>query len=83
LDVVLGNKHDICLSYSEIIIYTRTIHRTTQLLIGKSVGRAQSLRVIPCHLPYNWGKSTEKHQSGKPKNASWHNENRLYRTWHT
>jgi hypothetical protein len=25
-----------------------------------SAGRAPSLRVIPWHLPYNWGKSTEK-----------------------
>jgi len=33
-------------------------------LTGKSVGRAPSLRVIPWHLPYNWGKSMEKPQSG-------------------
>jgi hypothetical protein len=26
----------------------------------KSAGRAPSLRVLPWHLPYNWGKSTEK-----------------------
>jgi len=29
----------------------------------KSAGRAPSLRVLPWHLPYNWGKSTEKPQS--------------------
>jgi len=53
-------------------IYTQTIHRTTQItreqhkqqLMWKSAGRASSLRVLPCHLPYNWGKSTEKPQSG-------------------
>jgi len=33
-------------------------------LIRKSADRAQSLWVIPWHLPYNWGKSTEKPQSG-------------------
>jgi len=33
-------------------------------LIGKIAGRAPSLRVKPWHLPYNWGKSTEKPQSG-------------------
>jgi len=33
-------------------------------LIRKSADRAPSLRVIPWHLPYNWGKSTEKPQSG-------------------
>jgi len=33
-------------------------------LIGNSVGRALSLRVIPWHLSYNSGKSTEKPQSG-------------------
>jgi len=31
-------------------------------LIRKSAGRAPPLRVIPWHLPYNWGKSTEKPQ---------------------
>jgi len=32
-------------------------------LIRKSADRAPSLRGIPWHLPYNWGKSTEKPQS--------------------
>ena len=41
----------------------QTIHRTTQIF-WKSVGRAPSLRVLPWHLPYNWGKSTEKPQLG-------------------
>jgi len=53
-------------------IYTQTIHRTTQIptaqhkqqLIWKSADRAPSLRVLPWHLPYSWGKSTEKPQSG-------------------
>ena len=54
---------------STVHIYTQTIHRTTQSitklsLIGKSVGRAPSLWVIPWHLPYNWEKSTENPQSG-------------------
>ena len=54
---------------STVHIYTKTIHRTTQLkiwlegflefeprmvkLIGKSAGRGSCLRVIPWHLPYN------------------------------
>ena len=29
----------------------------------KSAGRAPSLRVLPWHLPYKWGKSTEKNVS--------------------
>jgi hypothetical protein len=29
-----------------------------------SAGRAPYLRVIPWHLPYNWGKITEKPQLG-------------------
>jgi len=29
----------------------------------KSAGCAPSLQVLPWHLPYNWGKSTEKPQS--------------------
>jgi len=33
-------------------------------VIGKCAGRAPSLLVIPWHLPYNWGKRTEKPQSG-------------------
>jgi hypothetical protein len=32
--------------------------------IRKSADRALSLQGIPWHLPYNWGKSTEKPQSG-------------------
>jgi len=32
--------------------------------IRKSAGRAPSLLVLPWRLPYNWGKSTEKPQSG-------------------
>jgi len=44
-------------------------NRTTQIitteqhkyiLMWKSAGRAPSLRVLLWHLPYNWGKSTEK-----------------------
>jgi hypothetical protein len=34
-------------------------NNTTNNLTGKSGGRARSLRVIPWHLPYNWGKSTK------------------------
>jgi hypothetical protein len=44
---------------SSVHIYTQTVHRTTQKF-KKSAGRAPSLRVIPWHLPYNWGKSIEK-----------------------
>jgi len=41
----------------------QTIHRTAQQ-IWKSVGCAPSWLVLPWHLPYNQGKSTEKPQSG-------------------
>ena len=51
-------------------IYTQTKHRTTQStqkyteqynsLIRRSADRAPSLRGIPWHLSYNWGKSTDK-----------------------
>jgi len=52
--------------------YTQTIHIAKQItteqhkykLIWKGVSRAPSLRVLPWHLPYNWGKITEKSQSG-------------------
>ena len=40
-----------------------TIHRTAQQF-WESAGRAPPWLVIPWHLPYNWGKSTEKLQSG-------------------
>jgi len=53
---------------STVHIYTQTIHKTTQnkqyIEQHKNFGRALSWRVIPWHLPYNWGKSTEKSQSG-------------------
>jgi hypothetical protein len=53
----------------------QTIHRTTQNLsttqnlrtiqkVWKSAGRAPTWQVLPWHLPYNWGKSMEKPQSG-------------------
>jgi len=35
----------------------------------KSAGRAPSLWILPWHLPYNWGKSTENLSQGK-KNLS-------------
>ena len=57
-------------------------NNTINNLIGKSAGRALFLRLIPWHLPYNWGKSTEKPQWGYPKRASWDDENRIYRTEH-
>jgi len=80
---------------STVHIYTKTIHRTTQLktlvgrpsrirtqngqakindelrknyrLIGKSEGRAPSLRVIPWHLPYTTEEKVLKNlsQGGK------------------
>ena len=57
---------------STVRIYTQTIHRTIQnktihrstQQFWKSAGRAPSWLVIPWHLPYNRGKSTEKPQSG-------------------
>jgi hypothetical protein len=47
---------------STVHIYTQSIYRTIQQL--ESAGRAQSYLVIPWHLPYNRGKSTENPQSG-------------------
>jgi hypothetical protein len=34
-------------------------------LMWKSAGRAPSLRVLPWHLPYNWGKRAENLSQGK------------------
>jgi len=46
----------------------RERHKTNDTYINtkirKSGGLAPSLRILPWHLPYNWGKSTEKPQSG-------------------
>ena len=55
---------------STVHIYTQTVHRTTQKF-WKTACRALSLRVTPWNLPSNWGKSTDKPQSGWPKSASW------------
>jgi hypothetical protein len=56
---------------STVLIYTQTIHRTIknkqymeQQQFWKSADRVPSWLVIPWHLPYNRGKSTEKPQSG-------------------
>jgi hypothetical protein len=42
----------------------RNIHNNKEKKRLGSAGRALSLRVIPWHLPYNWGKSTENAQLG-------------------
>jgi len=56
---------------STVHIYTQTILRTIQNKqyieqhnIRMSAGRAPSWLVIPWHLPYNRGKTTENPQSG-------------------
>ena len=47
-----------------ITITKLNTHNNKNLTNLWSAGRAPSLRVIPWHLPYNWGKSTEKPQLG-------------------
>jgi hypothetical protein len=42
----------------------RNIHNNKKLTNLGSAGRAPSLRVIPWHFPYKWGKSTGKPQLG-------------------
>jgi hypothetical protein len=55
---------------STVHIYAQTIHKTIQNKQyieqhnNLSAGRAPSWLVIPWHLPYNRGKSTQKPQSG-------------------
>jgi hypothetical protein len=44
-------------------LHTNNTHNTEKGKLG-SAGRAPSLRVILWHLPYNWGKSTDKPQLG-------------------
>jgi len=41
-------------------IYNKQYTQYIESTILVNAGRAPSLRVIPWHLPYNWGKSTEK-----------------------
>jgi len=43
---------------------TNNIYNNTKMFFWKSAGRAPSLRVIPWHLPYKWGKSTESLRQG-------------------
>jgi hypothetical protein len=74
--------------------YTQTIHRTTQIKIHrttqiekkrmwKNAGRAPSKNArFPWHLPYNWGKSTEKRQS-EMKNLSQVKKNLSHYKIHT
>jgi len=70
---------------STVHIYTQTIHRTTQFTIRKSADRVPSLRGIPWHLPYNWGKKHEKTSArvaGECQLARWKQniQNRAYIT---
>jgi hypothetical protein len=46
------------------IIDTKQYIEQHNSLIRKSADRAPSLRGIPWHLPYKWGKSTEKLSQG-------------------
>jgi hypothetical protein len=48
---------------------TQTIHRTTQKYWKFSAGRGPSFRVLPWHLPYNWGKSTEELVTGTVRHS--------------
>ena len=48
---------------STVHIYTQTIHRTSQQF-WNSAGPVPSWLILPWHLPYKRGKSTEKPQSG-------------------
>ena len=45
-------------------------------------GPCPDLRARPWHLPYNWGKSTEKPQSGYSKNAVTHYQNTHHKHIH-
>jgi len=71
-----------------VVQYTFTHKQYTEQhssLIRKSAGRAPSLRGIPWHLYYNWGKSTEKtsvRAAGEWQLARWKQniQNRAYRT---
>jgi len=55
--------------YSTHLHTNNTQNNTINNLIGKSAGRTLSLRLIPWHLLYNWGKSADKPQSAR-KNLS-------------
>jgi len=66
------HKQYTCFHPVTVVHYTNSTQNDTKQIMYrtiqkfcKSAGRAPSLRVIPWHLPYNWGKSTEKPQSGK------------------
>ena len=58
---------NICKQYIEQHNRQQQYIEQHSLLIRNSGDRAPSLRGIPWHLPYNWGKSTEKPQSGYMK----------------
>ena len=45
------------------ISHKQDLEQHIQHQIGNSARRASSLRVIPWHLPHNWGKSREKPQN--------------------
>jgi hypothetical protein len=44
-------------------LHTNNTHNTEKGKLG-SAGSAPSLQIIPWHLPYNWGESTQKPQLG-------------------
>ena len=63
----INNKNNTINNNNNTINKNNTINNknnTINNLIGKGAGRTPSLRDLPWHLPNNWGKSTEKPQSG-------------------
>ena len=63
----LGSHPVAVVQYTYTHKHYRERHKTKNTYntkIRKSAGRVPSLRVLPWHLPYNSGKSTEKPQSG-------------------
>ena len=78
---------------SKLHIYKQTIHRktkstqtirwTTQLNNWEECGPCPVFESYTMSFSLQLRISTEKPQSGKPKNASWHDEIRICRTEHT
>jgi hypothetical protein len=65
---------------STVHIYTQTVHRTTQLIweeCGPCPVFASYTLAFALQLREKHGKTTV----GQTKSASWHDENRIYRTY--
>jgi uncharacterized integral membrane protein len=68
---------------STVHIYTQTIHRRTQLTNWEECGPCPVFASYTLAFALQLREKKKKNLSQDSQSASWHDENRIYRTEHT